>query len=122
MVDKRHETGNRGEQIAANYLQSQGYELLETNWRCDSGELDLIMRQQGMLVFVEVKSRHNPETVPLAAITPRKRARLIAAVYRYLDQHELGDIPWRIDAVAVVIPNPGTSQPIIEHVEDALDW
>ncbi len=120
MVDKRLQIGHQGEQIAANYLVSQSYDLLDTNWHCDFGELDLVMRKQDIIIFVEVKTRRSTEATPLIAITPRKRERLIAAAHHYLAQHQLEDMTWRIDAVAVILHK--NAKPLIEHVEDALDW
>lgn len=121
MKDKRHSTGAQGEHLAAAYLQKQGYTLITANWRCQHGEIDLVMQQGEMLVFVEVKTRRSAITAPaFDNITPRKRARLVAAVHAYLAAHPPEDAPWRIDAVAVALPRTG--QPLIDHVEDALDW
>ncbi len=121
MTQSRKIFGNYGERLAAAHLQQKGYLLEAANWRCPHGELDLIVRQGDMLVFVEVKTRHNISTAPaFVSITPRKRERLVASAHAYLTAHELEEAAWRIDAVAIAIPKNG--QPIIEHVEDALDW
>ena len=54
-MDKRKQTGRQGEAIAATYLQNKGYEIIERNWRCPTGELDLVARAGDRLVFVEVR-------------------------------------------------------------------
>jgi putative endonuclease len=121
MSSPRQIFGNYGEQLAAAYLQQKGYQFEAANWRCPHGELDLVLRLDEMVVFVEVKTRHNTSTAPaFVSITPRKRERLIASAHAYLTAHDLDEATWRIDAIAIAIPRKG--QPIIDHVEDALDW
>lgn len=121
MNNPRQIFGNYGEQLAAAYLREQGYQLETANWHCPHGELDLVMRQDALVVFVEVKTRHHTSTAPaFGSITPRKRERLIASAHAYLTAHELDDATWRIDVIAIAIPRKGL--PIIDHVEDALDW
>jgi putative endonuclease len=114
-------TGTYGEQIAVQYLQQKDYQIIATNWHCARGELDIIAREGETVVFVEVKTRRKANTDNvLASITPRKRERLIASVYAYLDEYEPDNPPWRFDVIAVALPH--TDQPVIDHVEDALDW
>ena len=84
--------------------------------------MDIVARRDGMLVFVEVKTRRDSNTeAALSGITPRKRQRMVKAVYRYLSERELDpDLPWRIDVIAVALQRNGESR--IAHVEDAFDW
>lgn len=113
--------GRRGEALAAAYLQGRGYTIVTTNWRWAQGELDIVARQGETVVFVEVRARHASTTeTAFASINPRKQARMHSAVQAYLSAHTLDDALWRIDVIAVAVPRTG--QPIIEHVEDALDW
>lgn len=113
--------GQRGEQLAVKHLVDNGYALLTTNWRCEYGEIDIIVQKGETLVFVEVRTRHAESAEPaFESITPRKRAKLIKLAEAYLDRYELGDCFWRIDVIAIGIPRSGV--PIIEHTEDALDW
>jgi len=124
-MDKQ-KIGNRGEQIAASYLQAEGYTLVARNWRCQFGEIDLIMQQNGMLVFVEVRTRRaqklqTGEELAFASITPRKRQRLIKSVHGYLNKNDLEDIVWRVDVVAVVLIYD-SDRHHVQHVEDALGW
>ena len=113
------DTGNYGEALAADYLRQNGYDIVTTNWHCAHGEIDIVARTQDMLVFVEVKTRRTASTqAAFASITPQKRQRLIASAYAYLDAHADDDPIWRIDAIGIALSRP----PVIDHVEDALDW
>lgn len=119
--DHRRSFGQRGEQLAAEHLQHRGYTIVGTNWRCKHGEIDIIARQDSTLVFVEVRSRHAESTeASFESITPRKSAKLLSTANAYLTEHHLENANWRVDVIAVAIPRSG--QPIIEQVEDALDW
>ncbi len=93
--------GQTGEEIARRYLRSCGYRIVGRNWRCRFGELDLIARDGETLEFVEVKARtRDGFGGPEGAVTPRKRARMVAAARAYL--RELGaDLPVRFDVVTV---------------------
>ncbi len=114
--------GKRGEQLARAYLRRQGYEILHSNWACLAGELDIVARQGGLLVFVEVKTRRGASTeAALGSITPNKRQRLLNAAYRYLDEEGIDpETAWRIDVIAIALSPDGAAT--IAHVEDAFDW
>jgi putative endonuclease len=113
--------GQSGESIATDYLTGRGYTIIEVNWRCRHGEIDIIARDASTIVFVEVRSRHSTSTeTAFESITTRKRAKMIRAAQLYLAQNKLEAAEWRIDAVAVAIPKTG--DPLVEHVENALDW
>lgn len=119
--DHRKPFGQRGEQLAAEHLQRQGYTIIGTNWHCKHGEIDIIAHLESTFVFVEVRSRHAETTEPsFESITPHKHKKMVAAANAYLTAHHLENANWRIDVIAVAIPRSG--QPIIEQVEDALDW
>lgn len=112
--------GIRAENLAAEFLQAQGYEIIARNWSCKGGELDIIARHQELLVFIEVKARHTQDAGDaFAAITPRKKERLLQAISNYLNTLAQVEQPWRLDAIAVTFHGGETS---FEHVEDMLDW
>ena len=115
-------TGKRGEQIAVDYLRNKGYVVITTNWHCTYGEIDIVAQLQDTLVFVEVRSRRTETTeTAFASITPRKRERMVNSAYVHLDVQELPEeTDWRIDVVGIALPRFGS--PIIDHVENALDW
>jgi putative endonuclease len=116
-----HSLGQRGEQLALEYLKRQDYTILATNWRCKNGEIDIVAQKANSLVFVEVRTRRSESTEgAFESITPRKRNRMIAAAQAYVAAHELENIDWRVDMIGIAIPKRGT--PIIEYAEDALGW
>ena len=116
------QTGATGEKLARGYLIWNGYAILATNWSTAFGELDIVAFKGGVLVFVEVKTRHSPSTESaLASITANKHERMLKAVYQYLHDHEIdSEAQWRIDVIAVALH--ANRQPRIDHVEDAFDW
>jgi putative endonuclease len=104
----RQGLGRRGEQLAAERLAGLGYEVVARNFRCPAGEIDLVARQADTWVFVEVRTRRGTSFgTPEESITPRKRQHLIASAQHYLLAHQLEDVPWRIDAVAVALSPRG---------------
>lgn len=100
-MGKGHRVGERGEEIACDYLRAQGYEIIERNWRCPFGEADIIAREGETLVFVEVKARTGSGFGgPEGALTMGKRKRLIATARAYLSG--VGNDPTvRFDLVAL---------------------
>ena len=108
MTNARQSLGKRGEQYAAQYLTNHGYAVRARNWRCPVGEIDLVTERDGMLIFVEVRTRRSDRLgTPEESITPTKRARLIAAAQTYLDEQGQADRDWRIDVVAIEIGSRG---------------
>jgi putative endonuclease len=104
MTNTRQTLGQRGEEVAAQYVIDHGYALRARNWRCPVGEIDLVTEKDGVLVFVEVRTRRGDRLgTPEESITPAKRAKLIAAAQTYLDEHGQTDWDWRIDVVAIEI-------------------
>ncbi|MDI6023076.1 YraN family protein [Leucobacter sp. UT-8R-CII-1-4] len=99
------ELGARGEQIAAEYLLGIGCEILSRNWRSGrTGELDLVVRERGVLVAVEVKTRSGTGYgSPLEAITARKTARLRELLLSWVRAHRPVSGKLRIDAIAVTL-------------------
>lgn len=117
---KRREVGILGEQIARDFLGKNGYLILETNYRCTEGEIDIVARQGECLVFVEVKARRGLEFgSPEESITPAKMKKLRKASARYLQDHENHHDSWRIDVVAIEMDRKGRATRI-EIVENAV--
>jgi putative endonuclease len=113
MKSQNRIVGNRGENAAAGHLARLGYEILTRNLRTPYGEVDLVARHGGFLVFVEVKTRRSrTHGLPEEAVTPRKRNRLLSSAQHYLQQRGLLDSPWRIDVVAVEYGRAGTLERI----------
>ncbi|MBB1252347.1 YraN family protein [Streptomyces alkaliterrae] len=110
-----------GEDLAARRLRKAGMAILERNWRCREGELDIVARQTDTLVICEVKTRRagGPEPA-LAAVGPRKTAQLRRLAARWLSERWIdryGALPSggvRLDVVAITLPPRGA--PCVEHV------
>ena len=115
--------GRWGEEYAAVHLQSMGYELVARNWRCEYGEIDLVARHEGVWVFVEVKARRTDDFgTPQEAVTPDKQRRLLEVAQVYLAEHDLADVDWRIDVVAITVLHPD-ARPCVEVFQNAVgDW
>jgi putative endonuclease len=94
--------------MAAAYLRQQGYLILERNWRCPIGELDIVAREGEILTFIEVRARRgNRFGTPEESITPAKQARLVELAQTYLQEKGLTDQSWRIDVVAIEMDQGG---------------
>lgn len=122
-TDPRQRLGRWGEALAADHLQSQGYEILERNWRSRRGEIDLITRIGETIAFVEVKTRKGREFgLPEEGLTTQKANRLLGLAQEYLAQKEIYDINWRIDLFAVELDQNGNVLRC-EHIPNAvLGW
>lgn len=112
--------GKRSEEIAAQYLCSKGYRILERNYRTPRGELDIIAQDGDVLVFVEVKARRGVQFgEPQWAVDERKRQHLIKASLFYLSRKKIQDRCCRFDIVVVREDDQG--QPSIELIQNALE-
>ncbi len=118
MSDPRRQLGNWGEEQAAQYLRTQGYEIIERNWRCATGELDLIAWESGQLVFVEVRTRRGRTYgTPEESVTPAKQSKLIELAQTYMQEYPELECAWRIDVVAVELRG---NQPRINLIRHAV--
>jgi putative endonuclease len=122
MTSSRKRLGDWGEKLAADQLQARGYELVERNWRCRQGEIDLVVRKGQELVFVEVKTRRGRQAgMPEEGLTQRKSQKLVNLAKRYLAEHDLS-FDWRIDLVAVELDSNGKLLRC-DHIPNAvLGW
>ena len=102
MPDPRHALGRLGEDLAVQHLVRQGYVVLERNYRCRIGEVDIVARDGDRTAFVEVRTRRGSNFgTPEESVTVRKQARLAAVARNYLQEKELEEVDWGIDVVAV---------------------
>ncbi len=117
---KRRDTGILGEKLARDFLKKRGYRIIETNYRCPEGEIDIIARHKDFLVFVEVRTKTSLEFgSPEESITPAKREKLRTTAYRYQQAHNDLPLSWRIDVVAVELDQKGKPSRI-ELIENAV--
>ncbi|WP_052336326.1 YraN family protein [Nocardioides alkalitolerans] len=114
-ADDRRGLGRYGEQLAVRHLTAAGLVLLDQNWRCDAGEIDLVLREGRVLVICEVKTRTSTAYgEPLAAVTPVKLQRLRRLGARWMAERGVHPPDVRIDMVGIVRPRTGAAT--IEHV------
>lgn len=107
--------GAYGERVAVAHLVSAGMVILDRNWRCPTGEIDIVARDGDVLVFCEVKTRtSNAFGSPLEAVTRRKAARLRRLAAAWMYQRSLGVPEVRIDLVGILRPPRGPAQ--VDHV------
>lgn len=107
-TDVRRTVGEYGERLAARYLQDQGLSIVDRNWRCALGEIDLVAREGDCLVFCEVKTRRSVRFGdPVEAVTPAKAARLRRLAAAWLREHGVRSGRIRIDVVAILRPSSG---------------
>lgn len=119
MSNQKKALGQWGEQRAAEFLQNQGYVILERNVRTEYGEIDLLARQGETLVFVEVKARSsNAFGYPEESITELKQQHMQDCALAYLQAHPEFEGDWRVDVISVN-RMPG-AKPEILHFENAL--
>ena len=117
---KRRETGILGEKLACDFLGKYGYQIIEKNFRCSGGEVDIVARQQDTLVFVEVRTKTSRGFgLPEESITPVKMARLRTAAARYGESHAELPESWRIDVIAIEMDRQGRAWRI-ELIENAV--
>lgn len=91
------------ERIAADYLKGLGYGIVETNYRCPAGEIDLVAEEGGYLVFVEVKYRRSLAAgSPFEAVDAGKQQTIRRVARWYLTEHHLDDIPVRFDVAGIL--------------------
>jgi putative endonuclease len=114
--------GLTGEELAARHLEGAGYTIIGRRWRRAEGEIDLIARHAGGLVFVEVRTRRGTARgAAIESIPPAKAARLVQLAGLYLAAHpSLGEPDWRIDVVAVQMDGSGRLL-AVEHIVSAVE-
>jgi len=117
--DDRGRVGTFGEWVAVRALKNAGYKILDINYRCKLGEIDVIAREGGTLVFVEVKARRsNRFGNPKMAVTQKKQRKVSMVALEYLKRNGISDEKARFDVVAVSLRS---SQPDVEIIRNAFD-
>ncbi len=112
--------GERGEAIAAAYLTGRKFSIVERNFRCKGGEVDIIARDGKTYVFVEVKTRRNLSFgPPQQALTPFKQRQISKAALTWLAKKRLFGADARFDVIAILMPDHQV--PVIDHIRNAFD-
>ena len=117
---KRRDTGILGEKLAKDFLKKRGYRIIETNYRCPQGEIDIVAKHKDYLVFIEVRTKKSLEFgSPQESITLAKMERLRSSVAYYRQTHNNLPPLWRIDVVAIELDQKGKLSRI-ELIENAV--
>lgn len=111
------DVGDRGEDLALAHLEGRGWQVVERNWRCRHGEIDLVLRDpEGTLVFCEVKTRRSDRCgLPVEAVGRDKARRLRTLAWAWLQERGERPARFRIDVVGVLCL-PG-QEPRVDHLE-----
>ena len=111
--------GAIGEELAYHFLLAKGYKVLLRNYECPIGEIDLIAKERGQLVFIEVKTRSSDEMgAPAEAVTFHKRRQIGKCAQYYLKRYGIHDVPCRFDVLSIVLlPN---KEPVFDLIESAF--
>lgn len=108
-----------GEALACDYLAAKGYKILLKNFECPLGEIDLIAKEKGTLVFIEVKTRSSLAMgLPMESVTFRKREQIVKVAQYYMKRYGIKNLPCRFDVVSILMVPDKTVQ--IELVQDAF--
>ena len=95
-------TGQQGEDLAADFLQEQGYQILDRNYHSRFGEVDLVAEKDQTIVFVEVKARTNDRFgLPEESVTPEKLEKIYDTALLWLQEHPDKPDDWRVDVIAI---------------------
>ena len=114
---KHNELGKKGEELAVEFLQKNGYTILERNWRFKKAEVDIIAQKNDVLAVVEVKTRSNNYFGdPQDFVNPKKIKLLVEAIHEYVTSRNL-DVEVRFDIIAIL---KNQYRFDIEHLEDAF--
>src|SRR5450432_1854291 len=111
--------GQRGENVAAKFLRNLGYTILIRNFRCETGEIDIVVRDGKTIVFVEVKTRTNDDPTPEDQVNTIKQHQITKAARFYMSRYGSPQPPARFDVVAIIWPTG--REPQIRHTTDAFE-
>jgi len=119
LPDRRRALGDSGEGLVATWYRERGYRVVDRNWRCREGELDLVVARDRLLVFCEVKTRRGSAFgAPFEAVTFTKQRRLRVLATRWLREHPQGGVDLRFDVASVYAPHGYA--PEIQVIEGAF--
>lgn len=121
-LDGRKALGQWGEELAADYLVSQGCKIVERNWRSRAGEIDIIAEAEGVLIFVEVRTRRTTARfgTPAESVDARKQRQVREIAQLYLHMTRKHEVRCRFDVVAITSPQQPGGSPDIHHIPNAF--
>lgn len=105
----KRKTGNEGEKKAISFLENEGCEILETNYSCKIGEIDIIAKKNNTVIFIEVKYRKNIRLgMPYESVNYHKQKKIIKSAFLYAQKKRIIENPMRFD--------------VIEIIDDEIHW
>jgi putative endonuclease len=119
---EKKELGKKGEELALRFLKKRGYQIIEKNYACKMGEMDIIAKEKDTLIFVEVKTRTSTTFgPPQLAVNPTKQMQLSKVALNFLKEKGIDEVKARFDVVAILLGPKGEE---IELIKDAfeLQW
>jgi len=120
-IKRKNSSGAEGEKRAADFLKRIGFKILQKNYSCYSGEIDIIAKDAGTIVFVEVKTRsEGGNELPEAALTGKKRHRICKAAQHFMRKYKLEEPLFRFDLIAVEFNREGEWK--INHLKNVIDY
>ncbi len=119
MGTEKKELGKKGEDLAVRFLKKRGYQIIQRNYTCKMGEMDVIAKEKDTLVFIEVKTRTSTTFgPPQLSVHFSKQNQLSKVALHFLKEKNLSDIRARFDVVAILLGPKGEE---IELIRDAFD-
>lgn len=116
---EKKELGKKGEELAMRFLKKKGYRILQRNYVCKLGEMDIIAKEKDTLAFIEVKTRTSTTFgPPQLAVNPAKQMQLSKVALNFLKEKRLEDLKARFDVIAILIGSKGEE---IELIKDAFE-
>jgi putative endonuclease len=116
---EKKELGKKGEDLALRFLKKKGYQIIETNYACKMGEMDIIAKEKDILAFIEVKTRTSTAFgLPQLAVNPKKQSQMSKVALHFLKEKKLEDARARFDVVAILLGPKGAE---IELIKDAFE-
>ena len=120
MTRQRLDRGKLGENIALEYAQQQGYQIIQRNFRCKSGEIDLIAQDKHIVVFIEVRTKTSDAYGPAYnSVTLTKQQQVKRVALGYIAEHNLVNTQFRFDVIGIIL-DPKTQQPQLDHLQNAF--
>lgn len=120
MTKRRINIGKQGETLAEDYLRQQNYKIVEKNFRCKLGEIDIIAKDRHLVVFVEVRTKTSDAYGPAYnTVTYSKRKQVKRVALYYISKHNLVNTQFRFDVIGIIL-NPQTGHHHIDHIQNAF--
>ena len=118
----KQSVGELGEKLARGFLEKKGYKIIEKNYRCKEGEIDIVAEFKKSLIFVEVRTKTNNEFgAPEESVDLNKMNKMVNSAFSYLNNHNALSRNWRIDFIGIELMTDGKVKRM-NHIENAVQF